>query len=76
PILFGAASNPVAKLINPKTGDVLVKCDLGEDATLSTALEFVEIYKREDGAYIFKNLSNPLGQDAFGLGELASKYPA
>lgn len=76
PILFGAAATPVAKLINPKNGQVLVQCNLGEDATLSTALEFVEIYKREDGAYIFKNLSNPLGQDAFGLGEMDRKYPA
>lgn len=76
PITFGRAANPVAKLINPATGEVLVTCDLGEDATLSTALEFVEIYKREDGAYIFKNLSNPLGTDAFGLAEMDKKYPA
>lgn len=76
PILFGAAATPVAKLINPKNGQVLVQCNLGEDATLSTAMEFVEIYKREDGAYIFKNLSNPLGTDAFGLAEMDKKYPA
>lgn len=76
PALFGAAAKPVARLINPATNEVLVECNLAEDGALSTAIEFVEIFKRpEDGQWIFKNLSNPLGRDAFGLQEFASKYP-
>ena len=57
--VFGNAANPVAKLYDA-SGKVLVEVRLNEDAAFSTAMQFVELVK-ENGNWIFKNLTNPVG---------------
>lgn len=74
PVLFGASASPKAELKDEK-GNVLVVVDLASDAALSTAIEFVELSKSTDGSWVYKNLTNPLGKDAFGLAEVSNKYP-
>lgn len=74
PALFGAAAKPVATLLDDK-GNKLVTCALNEDATLSTAIEFVLLEKRADGDWTFTSVVNPLGKSAFGLQEVVNKYP-
>lgn len=59
PVVFGNAAKPVAKLYD-QNGKVLVEVKLDENAAFSTAMEFVEIVK-ENGNWIFRNLTNPVG---------------
>lgn len=74
PVVFGAAQAPKAEL-KDQNGTTLIEVNLNSDAALSTAIEFVELYKNENGDWIYKNVTNPLGRDAFGIAELLNKYP-
>lgn len=74
PVVFGAAQTPKAEL-QDQNGTTLVEVNLNSDAALSTAIEFVELYKNDSGEWIYKNITNPLGRDAFGIAELLNKYP-
>lgn len=76
PVKFGAAAQPKAELINPATGEVLVVVNLKTDAGLSTSVEFVELYRNDKGDFMFKALTNPVGNDAFGLADIIAKYKA
>lgn len=73
PEVFGNAANPVAKLYDA-SGKVLVEVKLNEDAAFSTAMEFVELAK-ENGNWIFRNLTNPVGVgSAAGLADVLTAH--
>lgn len=73
PVIFGNAANPVAKLYDA-SGKVLLEVKLDENAAFSTALEFVELVK-ENGNWIFKNLTNPVGNNsAAGLADVLAAH--
>lgn len=74
PALFGVAARAVATLKDDK-GNALVTCKLDQDATLSTAVEFVLLERKADGDWTFTSVVNPLGKSAFGLQEIVNKYP-
>ncbi|UIW10492.1 stress response protein [Aeromonas phage BUCT695] len=72
PVPFAASVNPVAKLYDDK-GNVLVEVKLDQDAAFSTAVEFVEL-KRENGEWIFTNITNPVGNKSNGLEDLMALH--
>lgn len=67
---FGQVADAYIRLINPETMADIITFDLGEDASLSTAIEFARI-DRENGDWIFT--ATALGTNK-GLADIMQKY--
>ncbi|QFP93891.1 hypothetical protein [Pectobacterium phage Wc4-1] len=74
PVTFSSAAAPVARLYD-QNGKVLFEVKLDENAAFSTAVEFVEFSKSENGEWSVTNLTNPIGEcSANGLSDVLAAH--
>ncbi len=67
---FGQVRNAFVRIYDPLTNEEILKFDLGEDFSIETAVEFGELYKKDE-AWKFKAIGSGF---AGGLQKFVDKY--